>query len=186
MNLYGRISLLRRVLYICSTQTILTCIHIYYVCKYIRIYTRKTYTDLQTPRANFHLKCVWYAYLCIYHRQKRSGDKSLRSPGCFGPNLRFLWFSVAQWDQAYIQIRTVTIILFPSAVSGVIKHIYTLVIFMHYVYVYMYKLHGIYICVYRYMYKHIYKYIYIYVCTSIYTNMLVLPARYGDQLLEQD
>ena len=91
--------------------------------------------------------CV-YAYLCIYHRQRRSGDKSLRIPGCFGPNLRFPWFSVVQWDQAYIQIRTVAIILFPSSVSGIIKHIYTLVIYMHYVYVYMYMLHCMYICVY--------------------------------------
>ena len=129
--------------------------------------------------------CV-YAYLCIYHRQRRSGDKSLRIPGCFGPNLRFPWFSVVQWDQAYIQIRTVAIILFPSSVSGIIKHIYTLVIYMHYVYVYMYMLHCMYICVYRYMYKYIYIYIYICVYKYIYTNMLVLPARYGDQLLEQD
>ena len=75
---------------------------------------------------------------------------------------------VVQWDQAYIQIRTVTIILFPSAVSGVIKHIYTLVIFMHYVYVYMYKLHGIYIYMCIQIYIQTYIQIYIYICVYKY------------------
>jgi len=75
---------------------------------------------------------------------------------------------VVQWDQAYIQIRTVTIILFPSAVSGVIKHIYTLVIFMHYVYVYMYKLHGIYIYMCIQIYVQTYIQIYIYICVYKY------------------